>query len=160
MKERKLSGVSYKGTNTIMSHLPPHTPRSYIWEVDVNCKLVLAKGIGHLPLCRLNPVMLQLPNFNIPSREFRVKSEALCSVAQSCLTLCDPMDCSTPGFPVLHHLLEFAKTSVELVMPSNHLILSCPLLHLPSVFKSITVSFPVSLLFQSGGQRIAPSALA
>ena len=75
-------------------------------------------------------------------------------------TLCDPMDYSMPGFPVLHHLLELAKTPVELVMPSNHLILSCPLLHLPSVFRSIPVSFPVSPLFQSGGQRIAASALA
>ena len=35
-----------------------------------------------------------------------------CSVARSCPTLCDPMDCSTPGFPVLHHLLEFAQTDV------------------------------------------------
>ena len=35
-----------------------------------------------------------------------------CSVAQSCLTLCDPMDCSTSGFPVLHHLLELAQTHV------------------------------------------------
>ena len=33
-------------------------------------------------------------------------------VAQSCLTLCDPMDCSTPGFLVLHHLLELAQTHV------------------------------------------------
>ena len=31
-----------------------------------------------------------------------------CSVSKSCPTLCDPKDCSTPGFPVLHHLLEFA----------------------------------------------------
>ena len=36
-----------------------------------------------------------------------------CSVAQSCLTLCDPMDCSMPGFPVLHHLPEFAQTHVR-----------------------------------------------
>ena len=36
-----------------------------------------------------------------------------CSVAQSCLTLCDPMDFSLPGFPVLHHLLEIAKTHVH-----------------------------------------------
>ena len=36
-----------------------------------------------------------------------------CSVAQSCLTLCDPMDCSTPGFPVLRHLQEFAQTHVH-----------------------------------------------
>ena len=33
-----------------------------------------------------------------------------CSITQSCLTLCDPMDCSTPGFSVLHHLQELAQT--------------------------------------------------
>ena len=36
-----------------------------------------------------------------------------CSIAQLCLTLCDPMDCSTPGFPVLHHLLELAQAHVH-----------------------------------------------
>ena len=36
-----------------------------------------------------------------------------CSVAQSCPTLCDSMDCSMPGFPVLHHLPEFAQTHVH-----------------------------------------------
>ena len=35
------------------------------------------------------------------------------SVAQSCLILCDPMDCSTPGFPVHHQLLEFTQTLVH-----------------------------------------------
>ena len=35
------------------------------------------------------------------------------SAAQSCPTVCDPMDCSTPGFPVLHHLPEFAQTHVH-----------------------------------------------
>ena len=38
-----------------------------------------------------------------------------CSVARSCLTLCDPMDCSTAGFPVLHHLPELAQTRVHWV---------------------------------------------
>ena len=38
-----------------------------------------------------------------------------CSVTQSCPTLCNTMDCSTPGFPVLHHLLEFAQTPVRWV---------------------------------------------
>ena len=64
------------------------------------------------------------------------------SVTQSCLTLCDPMDCSTLGSPVLHCLLEFAQThvhSTESVTPSNHLILCCSLLLLPSVFPSIRV---------------------
>ena len=36
-----------------------------------------------------------------------------CSVAKSCLTLCDPMNCSTPDFPVLHNLLEFAQACVH-----------------------------------------------
>ena len=50
--------------------------------------------------------------------------------------LCDPMGCSTPGFPVHHQLPELAQTqSIESVMPSNHLIL------LPSIFPSIRV-FP------------------
>ena len=38
-----------------------------------------------------------------------------CSVAQSCPTPCNPMDCSTPGFPILHHLLELAQTHVHWV---------------------------------------------
>ena len=62
------------------------------------------------------------------------------SVAQSCPTLCDPMACSTPGFPVLHHLPELAETHpIKSVMPSNHLILCLPLLLLPSVFPSIKI---------------------
>ena len=42
-------------------------------------------------------------------------SDCCCSVAQSCPTLCNPMDCSTPGFPVLHHLPEFTQTHVHWV---------------------------------------------
>ena len=38
-----------------------------------------------------------------------------CSIAQSCLTLCDPMDCITPGFPVHHQLPELAQTCVHQV---------------------------------------------
>ena len=84
-----------------------------------------------------------------------------CSVVQSCLTLCDPMDCSTPGFPVLHHLPEFAQLmSIESVMPSNHLIPCHLLLLLPSVFPSIRVFFPMSQLFASGGENIGVSASA
>ena len=61
-------------------------------------------------------------------------------ISQSCPTLCDPVDCSTPGFPVRHQLLELAQTlSIESVMPSNHFILCRPLLLLPSIFPSIRV---------------------
>ena len=51
-----------------------------------------------------------------------------CSVSQSCLTVGDPMGCSTPGFPVLHCLPEFAQTHVhwvgDAIQPSHHPLLS------------------------------------
>ena len=82
-----------------------------------------------------------------------------CSAAHSCLTLCNPMDYSMPGFPVHHQLPEFAQTmSTELVMPSHHLILWHPLLLLPSIFPRIRV-FSNELALQSGGWRIGTSAL-
>ena len=53
-----------------------------------------------------------------------------CSVTQSCPTLCDPMDCSTPGFPVLHSLLEFVQTHVQqignAIQPSHSLLSPSP----------------------------------
>ena len=58
------------------------------------------------------------------------------SFAQLCPTLCDPMDCRTPGFPV-HHQSLLKLMSIELVMPSDHFILCHPLLLLPSIFPSI-----------------------
>ena len=61
------------------------------------------------------------------------------SVAQSFLTLCGPMDCSAPGFPVHHQLPELGQTlSIGSVMPSDHLIFCHPLL-LPSLFPHIRV---------------------
>ena len=59
------------------------------------------------------------------------------SVAQSCLTLCDPMNHSTPGLPITNDKSLLKLMSIKLVMPSNHLILCLPLLLLPSIFPSI-----------------------
>ena len=62
------------------------------------------------------------------------------SVVQSCPTLCNPMNRSTPGLPVHHQLPSPPKPMfIESVMPSNHLILWLPLLLLPSIFPSIRV---------------------
>ena len=61
-----------------------------------------------------------------------------CSVSQSCPTLCDPMDCSMPGFPVLHYLLESGQTHIHCVSDASHLMLCHPLL-LPSIFPRIGV---------------------
>ena len=60
------------------------------------------------------------------------------SVTQSCPTLCNPMDCNTPDFPVLHQELH-KLMSIELVMPSDHLILCRPFLLLPAILPSIRV---------------------
>ena len=69
------------------------------------------------------------------------------SVAQLSLILCDPMDCSTPVFPVYHQLRSLFKLmSIKSVMPSDHLILCCPLLLLPSIFASIRVFTDESVL--------------
>ena len=53
-------------------------------------------------------------------------TKTCCSVAKSCLTVCNPMDCSTPGFPIHHFLLELAQTQVHLV--SDAIYPSHPLL--------------------------------
>ena len=68
-------------------------------------------------------------------------------------SLCDPRDCSTPGFPVLHCLPELLKLMFIGLMPSNHLILCCLLLF-PSIFET-SESFPMSWLFTSGGPQLA-----
>ena len=62
------------------------------------------------------------------------------SVAQLRLTLCDPMDCNMPGFPVHHNSCSLLKfMSIESVMPANHLILCRPLLLPSSILPSINV---------------------
>ena len=83
------------------------------------------------------------------------------SVAQSWPTLCDPMDCSTPGFPVHHQILELAQTHAhrvgDAIQPSH----PCPLL-LPSIFPSIRVFSSESVLcirwpnYQSFSFNISP----
>ena len=82
-------------------------------------------------------------------------------VLQSCSTLCDPMKCSTPGFLILHYLLEFAQTQVhwagDAIQPSHPL---SPLSS--SIHQSFPVSgsFPMSQLFESGGQSTGALASA
>ena len=72
-----------------------------------------------------------------------IQSVQFSSVAQLCLTLCDPMDCSTPGLPVHHQLLEFTQTHVgDTIQPSHPLSsLAPPTFNLSQhqgLFKSVT----------------------
>ena len=107
----------------------------------------MANDVEHLFTCLLALCISSL----------KVKVEI--SVALSCPTLCDPMDCSVPGFPVHHQLLELAQTHVhwvsDAIQPSHPLSsLSAPApQYLPA-----SGSFPISQLFTSGGQSIRVSA--
>ena len=78
------------------------------------------------------------------------KAHILCqlsSVVQSCPTLCNPLHCSTPSFPVQHHLRSLLKLmSIKSVIPSKHLILCRPLLLQASIFSSIRVFSNESVL--------------
>ena len=76
-----------------------------------------------------------------------LRSSQFSSATQLCPTLCNPMDCSTPGLPVHHQLQTLAQTHVHWVGDgSNHLILYHPLLLLPSIFPSIRVFSNESVL--------------
>ena len=79
------------------------------------------------------------------------------SVAQSCLTLWDPTDCSTPGLPVHHQLLEFTQTHVHWCHPTISSSVA-PYSSCPQSFPA-SGSFPMSCLFVSGGQSTRTSAL-
>ena len=81
------------------------------------------------------------------------------SVTQSCPSLCNPMNHSTPGLPVHHQLPEFTQT------PSSrwcHPAISSSVIHFSSCPQSLSASgsFPMSQLFAWGGQNIGVSALA
>ena len=95
---------------------------------------------------------LHLRRPSLPSVQFS-------SVTQSCLTLCDPMNCSKPGLPVHHRLLEFTQTHVhrvnDAIQPSHPL--SSPFPHAPN--HSQHQSFPMSQLFAWGGQSTGVAAL-
>ena len=110
----------------------------------------------HLTLC--HPLLLLpsvLPSIRVflsepalrirwPEYYFRVLPSRCYLAAKSCLTLCDPMDCSTPGspsIPITRSLLKLV--SIESVVPSNHLILCCCFVLLPSIF-------PSTMVFSSG----------
>ena len=108
-----------QGTNGLLSHLPPEG----LW---VRRAMQLS-----LPLLVLS--FTSLHNITTLSQTF---SWVLLLVTRSCPTLCDPMACRTPGFPVHHQLLEFAQTHVhwvsDAIQPSHPLPLpSPPALNLP-----------------------------
>ena len=103
-------------------------------------------------------IMYILQMRNVESRDYISCSVQFSSVAQSCPTLCDPMDCSKPDLPAHHQFPEFTQTHVhwvgDAIQPSH--LLSSPFFHLQ--FFPASGSFPVSQIFASGDQSIGASA--
>ena len=115
--------------------------------------------------CDLHPVNKNLSCTYLPciksNNKWKKFNLQFSSVSQSYLSLCSPMDCSTPGLPVHHQLPELAQTHVHWV--SNAIQPSHPLFVLFSSYLQpfpASGSFPVSQFFTSGGQSIGFSTSA
>ena len=111
------------------------------------------EGLKFSPIIFFYALHLKLHTFYFLNGDF-INVIVRCSVAKSCLTLCNPMDCNTPGFPVPNHLPEFAQVHVhwisDAIQPAHPLSPpSPPALNLPA-----SESFPRSQLFVSGGSSI------
>ena len=141
------------------SHLPPHpiplscqstqlsslcqkqTPTGCVIRYNVSFHAALPVGL--LPSLCAQVCSLCLCLRRCPANTFisTVYLEHICcSLAESCLALCYPMDCSMPSSPVLHYFLECSNSmSIKSVMLSNHLILCCPFLLLPLMVSSISI---------------------
>ena len=126
----------------LCQHLIPPSIRVNRFSIKRWSRALLNRNI-------LNHCLVELSNTNLLSLNliYKMEMSSVSLFAYLCLTLCKPMNCSTPGFPVHHQLPELRKLmSIESVMPSNHRILCHPLLLLPSIFSSIRVFFNESVL--------------
>ena len=100
------------------------------------------------------------PWIRLKAHVFSIEWIQFSSVTQLCPTLCDPMNCSMPGFPVHHQLPELAQTLVHggciAIQPSH------PVVPFSSCLQPFPASgsFPLSQLFASGGLSIGASASA
>ena len=125
-------------------------PRAESWDRVWTVSQRLTVPVSGFPSL-MTPRLMSSPAGLIPTFFY-----FCCSVTKSCLTLCDPMDCSIPGFPVLHCLPELAQTHVlwisDAIQPSVIPFSSCP--------QSFPVlgSFPMSQPFPSGDRSIEASA--
>ena len=145
VREQAGLGNSYPGWNWLVSW----PLRRYKFPVGVEER--------HWNEIFLSLISDRISCFSCPSLmaqlAWSLEGHCCCSVIKLCPTLCDPMDCSMPGFPVHQQLPELAQTHVHLV--SDAIQPSLPSLSFPE-----SGSFLMSWLFASGGQKTGTSAWA
>ena len=135
----------------IHSHFSLHAPSPNLDYFEEIYWRVLHKGMtfNSSPDCQVENILWR--------RSTDGNRKTCYVVAQSCRTLCEPMNCSTSGFPVLYYLLEFAQTHAKWVSDASSLV--SPFSSCPQSFPE-SGSFPMSRLFISGGQSIGISVSA
>ena len=110
--------------------LSNNTPFFYLLVLVANEKLLPAVNMKVKCEHTSNVVKFAKPRFQVTSSLLQFSSVQFSSVAQSCPTLCDPMNCSTPGLPVYHQLPEFTQTRVhrvgDAIQPSHPLTYPSP----------------------------------
>ena len=118
-----------------------HWGRSFFWAgIGANRDKGQLSGLGELVVGQTkqkNSIKLNISISQIWYETCCCYYYCCCSVAQLCLILCDPMDCSTPGFSVFHHLLEFAHISCPLSCPSESLTAAWETYSLSKIYPSI-----------------------
>ena len=156
------SNLSHLSISPVRWHLSiPQDDELQEWEWGTHvqrlwCVLHETIGVESTP-----DVSDKISQYKVKKNQTVVQAIWLSSVQsspQSRLSLCDPMDCNTPGLPVHHQLLELTQT-LSWVMPSNHLILCCPLLLPSSIFLSIRVFSDESVLLIRWPLGVSASAL-
>ena len=148
----------------ILNHWTTREVSEYLFSILQGIYLA-QKLLYHMVILMFKNLRTHPPNFFIAAVPFSIPISNLQgfhflyilqfrSVAQSCLILCDPMDCSPPGFPVHHQLPEFTQTHVHWV--SDAIQTSHPLPSFSSHLQSFPASgsFQMSQFFASGGQSI------
>ena len=114
---------------------------TYLWTWQYSC---------HISTLKWDMLKKEVEKYWKVGIKGNISCPCCCSVAQSCPPLCDPMNCSTPGFPVLHHLPEFAQTHVHWVSgaiqplhPLSPLSLALNLSHRQGLFQWLSSSHQV-----------------
>ena len=144
-----------------------------MWEVEYGCNIRISpskmlikykgrygdlyNGENQISRYQLERIIKANMTITRTSQQFFYWCDVCCSIAKSCPTLCDPMNCSMPGSSVLYYLLEFAQIHVHWISDSIYLILCHPFSFCLQSFPT-SGSSPTSQLFALGGQNIGASA--